>query len=298
MKSNRFLTKMILRKLDDREVGLIERGWGQNMFLKIRVRSQTSWFDKQNLGFLKNAIFLWMQSHKLLCSRIIRNDKNEYFFEYSDPIGYKWQNVEFLGFSYDKNSTSCSDISEYVSKLLCEQILSDQIDPKTNSDCLLWKFYIFELDANGYVYDIISLFHHTITQGKTGFLNLCQLLRIFESLHKNERVEVSTDDVIFEGYDKLFGFAKIFESTPADVRPVICPSFVNSDRAFASCSNISPPKELNDPKTQIIRVETRELFKSIANLIDNSRLNFIKYQTYSLGKTLIKKSNSNCLNSF
>lgn len=265
--------KQVLRKLDGKEMALLKRGWGDNMFVKLQIRSKVNLFEKHNLPIFKLAIKEWMKSEKFLCSKITKNNENDYFYEYHDQIDYNFENVEFL----------CTNKStRLVSKLLTNDMISQRFDLNKNQDTLLWKYYFLEVDPKENVYDIIALFHQTISQGKAGFLSICKLLKIFEYLHKKDQLPLDYNKPdVFPGCDKLFEFAKTYDTTP-NVDPVKRPSFIDPHRARTKSLSESNFSDL-DPNTTLVRVQTNKIFKSIPDLIETSRLNHIKLSKFGLG---------------
>lgn len=270
------LNKQVLRKLDGKEMALLRRGWGDNMFVKLQIRSKVNLFEKENLSTFQLAIKEWMKSEKFLCSKITKHNDNDYFYEYHDQIDYNFENVEFLRIKTSNKST------QLVSKLLTNDMISQRFDLNKKQDTLLWKYYFLEVDPKDNVYDIIALFHQAISQGKAGFLSICKLLKIFEYLHKKEQFPLDYNKTnLFPGCDKLFEFAKTYDTTP-NVDPVKRPSFIDPHRARTKSLSESHFIEL-DPNATLVRVQTNEIFKSIPDLIENSRLNHIKLSKFCLG---------------
>lgn len=276
----KFDSKMhFLRKLDNKEIGLIKRGWGQNMVMKLRVKSMIDHFASPSV--LKKSINLWRQSQKFLRAKISKIGSNEYILEYTNDNNH-FDNVKLLR-AVETNSQR-SD-RERVSQLLFDYIVSNEIDPDKDDSSPLWYLYVFELDCK--VYDLIAIFHHSITQGKTGYLNLCELLKTIEKVHKNEPVDLKEGDV-FPGCESLFDFALSSNSSMVSAMstPVVkVPSFVNPQNAKAN--SINSFKSV-DFESEIEYVDSGKRFEAtIDDLVRISRLNFIKYEEFVLGIILI-----------
>ena len=278
-----------LRKLDSKEVNLIKRGWGQNMVMKLRVKSEINLFDKANLDVVKKSIKIWMKSQVFLRSKISKTN-DEYFFEYSND-DIDCSNLKLLRATNNRIADR-----EMISRLLFDYILSNEIDPDKESNCLLWKLYIFEIDCN--VYDFIAIFHHSITQGKTGFLNLCELLRTIDHVHKNEPIDLK-EGAVFPGCASLFDFALGYNSS---VNTPVCkvPSFVDPKKAKENSLNILKGVDF---ESDISYVDSGTRFEaSLDDLVRISRVNFIKYEELNLGtkknktKYTGKKFIKNCIN--
>lgn len=264
-----------LRKLDSKEVNLIKRGWGQNMVMKLRIKSEIDLFDKANLDVVKKSIKIWMKSQVFLRSKISKtpSTNDEYFFEYSND-DFDCSNLKLLRATDNRLGDR-----EMISRLLFDYILSNEIDPDKESNCLLWKLYIFEIDCN--VYDFIAIFHHSITQGKTGFLNLCELLRTIDYVHKNEPIDLKEGSV-FPGCASasLFDFALGYNSS---VSTPVCkvPSFVDPKKAKENSLN---SLIVSDFESEIFYVDSGLRFEtSLDDLFQISRVNFIKYEELNLG---------------
>lgn len=265
-----------LRKLDSKEVNLIKRGWGQNMVMKLRIKSEIDLFDKSNLDVVKKSIKIWMKSQVFLRSKISKTN-DEYFFEYSND-DFDCSNLKLL-----RATNNRKDDGEMISRLLFDYILSNEIDPDKESNCLLWKLYIFEIDCN--VYDFIAIFHHSITQGKTGFLNLCELLRTIDHVHKNEPIDLKEGSV-FPGCASLFDFALGYNSS---VSTPVCkvPSFVDPKNAKEKSLN---SLIVSDFESDIFYVDSGLRFEeSLDDLVRISQVNFIKYEELNLGTQKNKK---------
>lgn len=265
-----------LRKLDSKEVNLIKRGWGQNMVMKLRIKSEINLFDKANLEVVKKSIKIWIKSQVFLRSKISKTN-DEYFFEYSND-DFDCSNLKLLRATNNRIADR-----EMISRLLFDYILSNEIDPDKESNCLLWKLYIFEIDCN--VYDFIAIFHHSITQGKTGFLNLCELLRTIDHVHKNEPIDLK-EGLVFPGCASLFDFALGYNSS---VSTPVCkvPSFVNPEKAKENSLN---SLRASDFESEIFNVDSGLRFEaSLDDLVQISRVNFIKYEELNLGTQKNKK---------
>lgn len=264
-----------LRKLDKKEVGIIKRGFDQNMTIRVRLRSQIDLFEPNNLEILKRSILYWKRMQKLLSSRIEKVNDSEYYFDYLDDSKqwYNFENVKLLRLS--TNQANKDNEYESLSDLIFEHCILNEINPDKYSNQLLWYLYIFEMKDQ--VYDIAINYHHTIGQGKSSYLNILHLLQLVEKLHKNETI-------LFKGFDVFKGCMNLFDIkeeslVKVDLPTLKNPSFLDPYRAKRTQLEHQTSKNLN-PDCEIIYADTKNRFESVGNLLELSRINHIKYKTF------------------
>lgn len=280
--------KTLLRKLDRKEVSLIKRGVGQNSIVILRIQCAMELFSEENIEMFKQAILMWKRTHKFLSSRIVKTNQFDYYFEYIDDEdeSYMFENVRFLRLENHKNVSR--HVYKTVSDFLFEHCLSDEINPDKNAERLLWNMYLFEFDRENRVYDMIVNHHHTISQGFSTVNSLFTLLRIFESIYKNEFIELN-ENVVFPGCENLFAFKKPLNGElGVKTYRLKVPSFINRQRAKAASLSQKPPEYL-DMHSSIMNVETSEIFETMERLFDVSRMNHVKFKVFYLEAELFSK---------
>jgi hypothetical protein len=292
-----------IRKLDNIEKLVNRRHTAQNFISTFRVGSKVDLFEN-GLNTLKNAIRKWKNMHKFLRANVVCLDAQKDEFAYSidenSTANVDLTNVHFVRFKSD-NKERIDELIEQFEVLLFEKCHTvDLIEFERHPDDLLWRLIFIEYPSSDkefpFSYEILTQYHHMISDGSCCYINFVQLLNAIDSEFGNrtyEEIEKLRDRDVYAGSEKYFQEKEPKFAPYLGLPKLPRPSFVDPNRAKST--SYKEPELISDlKKIEIVNVESNTPFVSVEELLEISKSSNVRYRRFVIERDVTKKLMEKC----
>ena len=170
---------LILRKLGEKESLILKRPSSKNFVHTFRIKTKIDLYE--NLPMVQDAIYKWKNMHKLLCSRIYKDNSDVEYFVLNDSKD-DLKNVQFLKFvsNFQYGSRIDKFLDEFIN-LLIEKEFSNLI---TEDDELLWRLIFLKIENSQSnlenEFEVLFNVNHVISEARNSYAIIYQLLNLIE----------------------------------------------------------------------------------------------------------------------
>ncbi|RNA28963.1 hypothetical protein BpHYR1_025763 [Brachionus plicatilis] len=222
---------LILRKLGEKESAILKRPSSKNFVHIFRIKSTIDLYD--NLKLVQEAILEWKRIHKLLRSKIYKDDMGAEYFSLNDSK-INNENVQFLKFvSKFQYGSKIEYFLDELSNLLIEKEFSNLI---TENDEILWRLIFLKIDGSEsepeHEYEVLFNINHAISEARNSYAIFNQLLNLIEDsvLKKLSRNQIEYQ--IIPSLEELFpGWIEANREDASLHKPLKRPFFNDVTRA-------------------------------------------------------------------
>ena len=278
----------------------------KNLLFCISIETEINLNER--LDIVDKAIYEWKLMHPFLrchgLNRIVESNLETYYVNADElKIKNSFTNVKILNLDNSRIDKDQDELFNKTWQLVAEKELMSPIDCFIGN--LLWRltFLSFkdnqkskesEIDSNKtFKFCVLFIANHSICDGRSTYSSLIHLFQIMEDIYK-DNYKRRDPYKVFPGKDFYSkDFISEFQCDYFKIPKIEIPSFYNKNpnSLIEFDTNLEYFKEILDEK---IFFNNGEDYSTLKDLIENSKINFSKFTTFSYSENKSKSFLQKC----